>query len=790
VTLAPDRPDQLASADPVGITVDGFEIRVPKGTLVIRAAEQLGIAIPRFCDHPLLDPVGACRQCFVEVEGQRKPMTACTTEVTEGMVVKTQLTSQVAAKAQAGILELLLINHPLDCPICDKGGECPLQNQTLSNGPAGSRFRDVKRTFAKPIPISAQVLLDRERCVLCARCTRFSSQIAGDPFIELLERGPLQQVGIEETEPFSSYFSGNTVQICPVGALTSASYRFQSRPFDLVSTPSTCEHCAAGCAQRVDHRRGRVTRRLAGEDHEVNEEWNCDKGRFAFTYATRQDRLTTPLVRAPSGALVAASWTAALEAAAAGLRAAGPSVGVLPGGRLTIEDAYAYAKFARVALGTDHLDFRARPHSAEEADWLAATVAGRPMATTYADVSAASEVLLAGLEPEEECPILFLRLRRAARTSGLPVRSVAALATPGLAKCSGRLVATPPGAEPAALDGLTLRPGAVILVGERLAQVPGGLSAVSRLAGRTGARIGWVPRRAGERGALEAGALAGLLPGGRRLRDKASRNAVQDVWLGASLPARAGLDTSGMLAAAAAGTLSALVVGGLDPVDLPDPEHSLAALDTVGFLVSLEIRESPVTARADVVLPVATFQEKEGTFLNWEGRARPFPVTLDTGALSDLRVLHTLAGELGVGIDLPDPAHARAELARLGSAPSSWPAPAVKPRAATRRKAGEVLLATHPLLLDLGRLQDGEPHLAATAHPSRARLSAATAAAVGVADGGQLTVRGPRGSITLPLEVSEMPDDVVWVPTNSPGSQVRADLAAGSGALVHLSGGS
>jgi NADH-quinone oxidoreductase subunit G len=790
VTLAPDRPDQLASADLVGITVDGFETRVPKGTLVIRAAEQLGIAIPRFCDHPLLDPVGACRQCFVEVEGQRKPMTACTTEVTEGMVVKTHLTSQVAAKAQTGILELLLINHPLDCPICDKGGECPLQNQTLSNGPAGSRFRDVKRTFPKPIPISAQVLLDRERCVQCARCTRFSSQIAGDPFIELLERGPLQQVGIEETEPFSSYFSGNTVQICPVGALTSASYRFQSRPFDLVSTPSTCEHCAAGCAQRVDHRRGRVTRRLAGEDHEVNEEWNCDKGRFAFTYATRQDRLTTPLVRAPSGALVAASWTAALEAAAAGLRAAGPSVGVLPGGRLTIEDAYAYAKFARVALGTDHLDFRARAHSAEEADWLAATVAGRPMATTYADVSAASEVLLAGLEPEEECPILFLRLRRAARTSGLPVRSVAAVATPGLAKCSGRLVATPPGAEPAALDGLTLQPGAVILVGERLAEVPGGLSAVSRLAGRTGARIGWVPRRAGERGALEAGALAGLLPGGRRLRDKASRAAVQDVWLGASLPARAGLDTSGMLAAAAAGTLSALVVGGLDPVDLPDPEQAMAALDTVGFLVSLEIRESPVTARADVVLPVATFQEKEGTFLNWEGRARPFPVTLDTGALSDLRVLHTLAGELGVGIDLPDAAHARAELARLGSAPASWSAPAVKPRAATRRKAGEVLLATHPLLLDLGRLQDGEPHLAATAHPSRARLSAATAAAVGVADGGQLTVTGPRGSITLPLEVSEMPDDVVWVPTNSPGSRVRADLAAGCGALVHLSGGS
>jgi NADH-quinone oxidoreductase subunit G len=789
VTIAPDHPDRLAAADDIALSIDGFEISVPKGTLIIRAAEQLGIAIPRFCDHPLLDPVGACRQCIVEVEGQRKPMTACTTQVTAGMVVKTHLTSDVAAKAQAGTLELLLINHPLDCPICDKGGECPLQNQTLSNGPAGSRFHDVKRTFTKPLAISAEILLDRERCVLCARCTRFSQQIAGDPFIDLFERGPLQQVAVEETEPFSSYFSGNTVQICPVGALTSAAYRFRSRPFDLVSTPSTCEHCAAGCAQRVDHRRGRVTRRLAGEDPEVNEEWNCDKGRFAFSYATLPDRLTTPLVRDASGELVPASWSAALGAAAAGLSAAGSSVGVLPGGRLSVEDAYAYAKFARVALGTDNVDFRSRPHSKEEADWLAATVAGRPLALTYADVAAASEVLLVGLEPEEECPILFLRLRRAARDHGLPVRAISAVATPGLVKCSGELVATAPGGEPAALDGLSLPAGAVVLVGERMAEVPGALSAVTRLVERSGARVGWVPRRAGERGALEAGALAGVLPGGRRLRDKASRTAVAEVWSGADLPRAAGLDTAAMLAAAETGSLSALVVGGVDPADLADPAQALAALDAVGFLVSLEIRASAVTERADVVLPVAAFEGKEGTFLNWEGRARPFPLTLDTGAMSDLRVLHVLAGELGVALGLPDAAHARAELAALGSAPSDTPAAAVKPRAATRRKAGEVLLATHALLVDLGRLQDGEPHLAATAHPSVARVSAATAARVGVAEGEPLTVTGPRGSVTLPTAISRMPDDVVWVPTNSAGARVRTELAAGAGSAVRLSRG-
>ena len=251
--------------DTITVTIDGFEIAVPKGTLVIRAAELLGIPVPRFCDHPLLDPVGACRQCFVEVEGQLKPLTSCTTTCTEGMVVRTQLTSQIAEKAQRGVMEFLLINHPLDCPMCDKGGECPLQNQAMSNGQGESRFTDPKRTFAKPVPISSQVLLDRERCVSCARCTRFSDQIAGDPFIELFERGPEQQIAIAPGHPFQSYFSGNTVQICPVGALTGAAYRFRARPFDLVSTPGVCEHCASGCRIRSDHRRGAVTRRLAGD---------------------------------------------------------------------------------------------------------------------------------------------------------------------------------------------------------------------------------------------------------------------------------------------------------------------------------------------------------------------------------------------------------------------------------------------------------------------------------------------------------------------------------------------
>jgi len=810
MTLTPTAPVGVpATTDLVTITIDGYEVSVPKGTLVIRAAELVGIQVPRFCDHPLLDPVGACRQCIVEVEGQRKPLTACTTTVTEGMVVRTQLTSPVARKAQAGIIEMLLINHPLDCPVCDKGGECPLQNQAMSNGAGESRFSDTKRTYAKPLAISSQVLLDRERCVLCARCTRFQQQIAGDPFIELFERGALQQVAIYTDQPFESYFSGNTIQICPVGALTGAAYRFRARPFDLVSTPMVCEHCASGCALRTDHRRGKVLRRLAGSDPDVNEEWNCDKGRWAFTYSQQGDRLAAPLVRDEStGRLVEASWTEALARAARGLAAAREQggVGVLPGGRLTVEDAYAYAKFARVVLGTNDVDSRARPHSDEELAFLASNVAGRyvgqPGAVTYADLEGAPAVLLAGFEPEEESPIVFLRLRKGVRRHGTRVFTLAPFRSPGAVKTAARLLSVLPGGEAAVLRALAgesplpgaqgeaaaalAQPGALLLVGERLAEVPGALSAAAALATRTGARLAWVPRRAGERGAVDAGCLPTLLPGGRLVSDSAARREVDQEW-GAVVPVHPGRDLTGILTAARDGGLAALLVGGVDPADCPDPELALDALDRVGFLVSLELRRSPVTDRADVVLPVAAAVEKSGTFLDWEGRARPFEQVLRLhGALPDGRVLHVLADEMDVPIGLPDHAAARAEIGRLGST-VTHPAPpadeAVQPARAGR---GEAVLASWHWLLDDGSLQDGEPFLAGTAKKSRLHLSAATAAEIGAETGDLVTVGGSRGTLTLPLVVADLPDRVVWLPTRSPDAAVRRDLAARAGAVVTL----
>ncbi len=796
--------------DLVTCTIDGVEVSVPKGTLVIRAAELVGTEIPRFCDHPLLEPVGACRQCLVEVpdagngRGFPKPQASCTLEVAAGMVVKTQVTSPVAEKAQHGTMELLLVNHPLDCPVCDKGGECPLQNQAMSHGRGESRFAETKRTFPKPLAVSEQVLLDRERCVLCARCTRFSEQVAGDPFIALVERGAQQQVGIGPSsdgeafgdrqeggeQPFHSYFSGNTIQICPVGALTSADYRFRSRPFDLVSTPSVGEHDACGAAIRVDHRRGQVMRRLAGDDPEVNEEWITDKDRFAFTWSRQDDRLRTPLVRDPdSGELVPASWPGALAAAAAGLREAG-KVGVLPGGRLTAEDAYAYSVFARVALRTNDIDFRTRPHSLEESAFLASRVAARTDVVTR-DLEHASVVLLVGLEPEDEAGTLFLRLRKASR-HGVRVVAVGSHTTRGLAKCGGELVTAVPGQEAAALDALDvgLDGRSVVLLGDRLASSPGAFSAAVRIADRTGARLAWVPRRAGDRGAVETGCLPTLLPGARPVADAEARADLAAAWGVRTVPARAGRDTTGILEAAAKHQLRGLVVGGVEVNDLPDPALAREALAAADFVVSLEVRESEVTRAAHVVLPVAPPVEKSGTFVTWEGRLRPFGTVLEVpGSLTDVRVLAGIAEELGAPLGFRTTEGAMRSMRDLGP----WdgdpaPAPDLAAPEAQAPTTGEVVLATWRQLVDDGRLQDGQDRYRATARPAVLKASAATFAAAGVTPGDVATIATERGSASFPTEVADLPDGVVWAPGNN-GVHLRGSLGADHGSTVRLTAG-
>ena len=832
----------------VKVTIDDVELDVPAGTLVIRAAEQAGIRIPRLCDHPLLEPVAACRQCLVEVgmpdrntgelRFMPKPQPSCAQTVTPGMVVKTQHTSEVARRAQEGVMEFLLINHPLDCPICDKGGECPLQNQAMSEGRESSRFIDAKRTYRKPLKLTSQILLDRERCILCQRCVRFGKEIAGDPFLDLQGRGggtaPTEhhhfmgeQVGSFDTavldyfnpqakdnvkagisgpygqegiigslnegdlapndrdvsgRAFASYFSGNIIQICPVGALTSNDYRFRARPFDLVSTASVTEHDASGSAIRVDIRRGEVLRRLAGNDPEVNEEWITDKDRFAFKWSGVQ-RLNTPFVR-ENGQLVPTSWSDALDRvhrALAGL--SGDQVGFLPGGRLSFEDAWAWSKFARTVVGSDSIDMRSRSHSEEERSFLAAHVAGSGLGVTYSQLESAGQVLLVGLEPEDECGAIFLRMRKATRKGKLRVASLAPMTSRGLAKLSGELLRCAPGTEVEVAaeireggefaDLASRLDGGVILVGERASRTPGLLSEVVRLAERTHCRIQWVPRRAGERGGVEAGLLPGLLPFGRPLASQEARESL--AW--GEIPAQRGLDATQMLEAAADGRLKALVVGGVDLRDFDDPAAARKALDQVDFLVSLEVRRSEVTDRADVVLPVAPPLEKNGTFINWEGRLRPFGQAIASRSQTDRLVFDALASEFGVDLGLHDLVGLYDQVNPLmqwnGQREEFLPAEASE---LVEVGQGEALLATHKPMLDAGRLQDGATMLAGSARRPVVFASRATVAGLGIDEGEELTLSTQRGSITLPLQFADLPDGVVWVPECSQGSIVHESL--------------
>lgn len=811
MTATSDDATTVVPSNHIKASIDDIEVVVPKGTLVIRAAEEIGIDIPRFCDHPLLEPVAACRMCLIEIKGMPKPQPACAIPLTDGMEVHTQLTSTVAEVAQKGVMEFLLINHPLDCPICDKGGECPLQNQAMSDGRGESRFDGVKRTFPKPINISTQILLDRERCISCARCTRFAEQIAGDDFIELVERGAKQQIGIAKDNPFDSYFSGNTVQICPVGALTSAGYRFRSRPFDLVSTPTVCEHCASGCALRTDSRRDTVMRRLAGDDPQVNEEWNCDKGRFAFTYLTH-DRIENPLIR-ENGELRTASWPEAIALVADKLAAAHGKAGFLTGGRLTNEDAYLYSKFARGVMRSDDIDFRFRASSAEEHDFLASYIAGSGLGVTYEDLEKAPAVLLVSLEPEEESPIIFLRLRKAARAGTTKVTALAPWLTPGYEKMNTSLIHTIPGDEAQVLAQIAesaqaaelSQPGALILVGERLADCPGGLTAAVRLATATGASLAWVPRRAGERGALDAGALAGVLPGGRPIADAGARAEVASLWgLAAdALPSRPGMTAAAIFdsihedaqardngAEDFQERISALIVGGVEIRDWSDPAYARAAFAEVPFLLQLSPHFNEVTEHADVVLPVKVDTERDGSYTDWEGRVRHFNRTFRSASgYTDGQVLALIAQHLGKDIANVNRPEAAAELQALGD----WneERPAFRPRESAPEVVGEgqAILSTWRHLLDEGFMQAGEEYLAGTSRQAVARISTATAQSVGVADGDLLTVSSDAGHITLPVVITNMPDFTVWLPGNSAGSDVHSALAASSGAVVNIRSG-
>jgi NADH-quinone oxidoreductase subunit G len=695
-----------AAPTTVTVTIDGRAIEAAKGELVIAAAERNGIYIPRFCYHARMTPVGMCRMCIVEIDTGRGPalQPGCMIECTDGMTVATE--SDVSRKAQEGVLEFLLANHPLDCPVCDKGGECPLQDQTMSYGPGESRFVEEKRHYEKPIFISELVLLDRERCILCDRCTRFADEVAGDPLIHFMDRGSQTQVNTFPDHPFASYFSGNTVQICPVGALTATPYRFKARPWDLEQVESTCTSCSVGCRVVVQSSRNRVLRYQGVDVDAVNWGWMCDKGRFDFEAVNSEERLGAPLVRNAGLILKPSTWNDALRRAAGairqGLDRSGPEgFAVLGGARLTNEAAYAWVKLAKGVIGSDHVD-------AQLGDGLPAeAVLGLPRATIDDACQPGGTVLLLGPDPKEELPILFLRLRHAVHNGGVRLVELASVETSvsdGLAVESLRYRpghALPivrallagggtgdrvrgtgrEGQEPAAVGGVPaeqiaaaaalLDDGPLTVIVGRANQAESGRSIAAAAAAvhhaRPDARFLTALRRANVHGALELGMSPGLLPG--RVTLDAGRSWFAERW--PTLPEARGLDAAGILRAAADGKVDTLVLLGADPLaDFPDRDLAERGLAGARTVISVDQFLTESVKQADVVLPAAGFAEVDGTTTNLEGRVSTVArkVTPPGTAQADWMIAADLALRLDADLGFGSFGQIAAEISHLAPA--------------------------------------------------------------------------------------------------------------------------
>jgi len=588
----------MAEKEKVSVTINGQSVEAEVGRLLIDVAEEMGIFVPRFCYHPGMKSVAVCRMCLVQVEGQNKLLPACATPVADGMNANT--VEENAVDAQRGMLEFLLINHPLDCPICDRAGECPLQDQTYAHGPGSSRYIEPKRTYEKALEISDLVVLDRERCVLCWRCVRFADEIAGDQFIQLVDRGPGTQILTFSDEPFDSYFSGNTIQICPVGALTSKPYRFVSRPWDLETAPSVCTYCSVGCPITNESRNDKLVRCQALPNEQVNDFWNCDKGRFGYHHVESGERLQTPLARTDTDEFEPVSWTAAFEKIAEAVKDK-ERIGVIAGGHLTTEDAFAIGRLARKTLKTTHVDSRVQDADAPYERLLeVSSVAGSTACIT--DLENAKTIVWIGPDPKETLPVLFLRLRQAVIDHGasLVVVTPRRISLDTFATHSYRSFAafdedthTGELQGPVVVCWSSAHAGRAELKSFGLAQ---------QLVRERDAKLLVCPPHAGSQGMLDMGVHPGLEPGHKPV-------------------AEPGMGTRALLEAAAAGELDALLIFGADLIaDFPDADLARRALSSEVFVAVMELFPTETLSHADVVLPSVAYAEREGTFTNLERR--------------------------------------------------------------------------------------------------------------------------------------------------------------------------
>jgi NADH-quinone oxidoreductase subunit G len=767
-------PTNTTPVDPnaVSLTINGKAVSARKGDLIIAAADKSNEFIPRFCYHPRMAPAGMCRQCLVEVEGPRGPMmvVSCMTPVAEGQVVRTD-TEQVK-KAQEGVLELLLANHPLDCPVCDKGGECPLQDQAFSHGPGESRYVEEKRHYEKPIPISDNVFLDRERCILCDRCTRFADEVAGDALISFTSRGNNTQVMTFPDEPFSSYFSGNTVQICPVGALTAKPYRFKARPWDLDQTESTCTTCSVGCRTVVQSSRDELVRYQGVDIDPVNWGWLCDRGRFNFESVNSDQRLTTPYLKDAQGNHVATTWSAALDTAARMLRTSlavsSDSVAIIGGARGTNEDAFAWAQLAD-AVGINQRD-------AQLADGLPAEIFSLPQASIDEAV-AANTIILLSPDLKEELPVLFLRVRDVAQKRKSKVVEITSRPT-GITPSAWKTVLVEPG-KIASTVASGLDPAIVKQIGS---------GSVSVIVGRMNLA------ESAESTVLALAEILHLAPQAKVLPVLRRGNVRGAVTAGLT-PQQGAADTAEILELSAAGKIDTLVLLGSDPLsDVPDADLARRGLAGARNIISIDAFMTPSSSQAHVVLPAAAFGEKNGTTTNLEGRMSNVAQKITPAGTSrpDWMIACELASALGKDLGFNSVEDVTAKLVKTVAQ--------FAPAANTKALRHDGVLMNHPAPLTLSRttlpipdrnsydyrivsfrkLYDAavgtakSPSLAQLAEGASVVVHPLDLARVGVERGSHVQVISAKSTVVLPVATSEsVMRGTAWLPFNQPGNDAR-----------------
>ncbi len=760
----------------VSMTINGKAVLARKGEWIIAAADRTEDFIPRFCYHPRMESVGVCRQCLVEVEGPRGPMmvVSCMTPVAQGQVVRTD--TDIVKRAQEGMIELLLANHPLDCPVCDKGGECPLQDQAFSHGPGESRYIEEKRHYEKPIPISGLVFLDRERCILCDRCTRFADEVAGDPLITFIHRGNNTQVMTFPDEPFASYFSGNTVQICPVGALTAEPYRFKARPWDLQQQESTCTTCSVGCRTVVQSSRNEILRYQGVDSDPVNWGWLCDRGRFNFQSTNSQNRLATPLIKSDDG-LKPASWTAALDETARALRHAQPgSIAILGGARGTNEDAWAWAQLADV-LGVEMRD-------AQLDDGLPAEIFGYPGATIDDACSAATVILLAP-DLKEELPVLYLRLRGAAEKKKIRIIEIATHDS-GLTRYAWKSIMHEPGNQVQTVQDVLSAPEIKEQLGRGRVVLVAGRSNLAELAHNTMAAVDSI---------VTTVAQVSVLPVLRRGNVRGA--------LSLGLAPRASNDAAAILEAAANGKIDCLILLGADPLsDVPDADLARRGVAGARFIIAIDTFLTNSSAHADIVLPAAAYGEKDGTTTNLEGRVTDVVQSITPHATSrpDWMMAAELATLLGndLGILTLQDIQARISQTVVGfdglsvsvavrkngvliSVPPVSPLQ-VHHEAVTKRNSYEYRLVVARKLYDEAVATAMSQSLSALATGAGVYVHPLDLERIGAKDGSSVRISSTGRSVVLPVYASmSVTRGTAFAPFNQKGVDIRELLQATDG---------